>query len=111
MKERLISKNLRRVLLISALVLELTQFGIQAIPVIGQMLATIIGGISWLSYFLIFKAHGIKFVNPKKALNLGLSAFVELAPIINALPALTLYVWKTLSDNKKNFPPQEPTPA
>lgn len=100
-EEKPLSKTLQRILLTTAVILDISQFGLQAIPVIGQAVASIVGGLAGIYFFLIFKAHGIKFTKPKKAFNLGLGVFIELMPIINALPGWSIYVWRTISDNKK----------
>ncbi len=101
-EEKPLSKTLQRILLTTAVILDISQFGIQAIPVVGQATASILGGLAGIYFFLIFKAHGIKFTKPKKAFTLGLGIFVELMPVINAFPGWSLYVWRTISDNKKN---------
>ncbi|TSC64680.1 MAG: hypothetical protein G01um101493_56 [Microgenomates group bacterium Gr01-1014_93] len=100
-EEKPLSKTLQRLLLTTAIVLDVLQFGIQAIPVIGQAVASIVGGLAGIYFFLIFKAHGIKFTKPKKAFNLGLGVFIELMPVINAFPGWSFYVWRTIGDNKK----------
>ncbi len=105
MKERRFSKNTRRILFTAAIILELAQFSVQALPVVGQVMGSVIGGVFFAFSFIVAKVHGIKFVKPKKVLGLGVVTFIELMPLIGALPGWTIYVWRLVADNKKNTEP------
>lgn len=82
----------------AALFFDTVQFGanlMHFIPVIGNILAVIISsGVSifaWLTFFLWFRLVGTKFDSKIVATTVG-TFFIELIPVLNALPAWTLSI-------------------
>lgn len=48
--------------------------------------------VAYLTFFVWFRLYGITFLKPKRLVTAGGSLIVELIPIINVLPAITLAV-------------------
>ena len=53
-----------------------------------------------LTFFLWFRLHGISFWKPKRFLVMGGSLIIELIPLVNLLPAMTLAVAVVALDSK-----------
>src|SRR3990167_4763114 len=75
-----------------ALFYDAIQAIIQIIPILGQILSSLIGIFAFLTFYLWFKLKGFNFATPKRAGYLGGGLLVELIPILNILPAWTLAV-------------------
>lgn len=55
---------------------------------------------AYLTFFLWFKLKGISFMKPKRLIVAGTSFFLEIMPLVAALPALTGAVVITALDSK-----------
>lgn len=98
MDDNKISKITFACMIATALFFDAIQFGadlMHFIPVIGNILAIVISsGVSifaWLTFFLWFRLAGTKFDSKIVATTVG-TFFIELIPILNALPAWTLSI-------------------
>lgn len=98
MENEKISKITFACMIVTALFFDTIQFGadlMNLIPFIGFILAGVIsGGVSifaWLTFFLWFRLVGTKFDSKIVATTVG-TFFIELIPILNALPAWTLSI-------------------
>jgi hypothetical protein len=58
------------------------------------------GIYAFLTFYVWFKVHGIKFAKPKRALALGGAGLIEMIPIFSALPAWTAAVSYIALDTK-----------
>lgn len=79
-------------MLIVALFFDGIQALFQLIPVAGQILAMIIGLLAYLTFFLWFMLKGQRFLTAGKIIAMTGTLFVEIIPIVNALPAWTLSI-------------------
>ena len=103
MKERRIPKTTRKILITSAVIVDLMQWS-----GITLLFPGVVGTIVPLSFYIIFKKYGISFSGSKKMKRLGSSIFIELIPVLDAIiPAYTYNVWKTLKENGQNTEPQQ----
>src|SRR3989338_7369190 len=87
-------------MIIVALLFDGVQALINLIPVVGQVLSFFISVLSFLTFYVWFKMNGVTFAKPKRVLKFGGSFFVELIPILNILPALSLAVFMMISETK-----------
>lgn len=85
-------------MIVTALFFDTIQFGadlINFIPFVGFIFAWVISsGVSifaWLTFFLWFRLAGTKFDSKIVATTVG-AFFIELIPLLNALPAWTLSI-------------------
>lgn len=98
MENEKISKITIGMMVAVALFFDGIQFGadlLNFIPFVGFILAwTITSGVSifaWLTFFLWFKLKGVKFDSKVVATTTG-AFFIEMIPVLNALPAWTLSI-------------------
>lgn len=75
-----------------ALFFDAFQFLINLIPIAGQILASGVELVVMGIFYFWFKSYDISFATPKRAAIMGSSFILELIPILNALPAITLAV-------------------
>ncbi len=59
---------------------------------IGWLTNPFISFWSFLTFFFWFKLKGLSFMRPNKALTMGGSYFLEVVPLLNSLPTITLGV-------------------
>ncbi|MBU6430847.1 MAG: hypothetical protein KGJ58_01005 [Patescibacteria group bacterium] len=102
MKTEGISKMTMGMMIAVAVFIDAVQAGVNlmdAIPYVGLILSSVISdGISifaFLTFFLWFHLAGLKFNSKIAASTVG-AFFIELIPVLNALPAWTLSVTTTL---------------
>lgn len=78
-----------------------TQFLLNFIPVIGNMLSSLLIGLwAWLSFYIWFKIKGVSFSKPTRSITLFGAGITEMVPILNALPAWTLAVLILIATTK-----------
>jgi hypothetical protein len=58
------------------------------------------GFFAFMTFFVWFKIHGVKFAKPKRALALGGAGLIEIIPVLSVLPAWTLAVLLIALDTK-----------
>ena len=89
-----------------ALFFDTLQAVFQIAPVLGQILAGLIAIFAFLTLWLWFRLHGIKFSTPKRSAVMAGGFLIELIPILNILPAWTLAVTLIVADLKikENLP-------
>jgi hypothetical protein len=83
-------------MLIMALLFDFLQFIVGFIPVIGQVIGTVLGAAAGGTFWFWFKIKGVELWN-KKGATLGLGALVEVIPVLGMLPAWTLAVSRTIT--------------
>ena len=59
---------------------------------IGFLVNWLISVCAWLTFFFWFKSKGVSYAKPKNVLTAGVALLLEIIPVLNALPALTLSV-------------------
>lgn len=78
-----------------ALVVDVLQFAIGLIPIVGDVIGAVIGGFGYCLFWLWFKLYGIDFMSPKRFITILAGALLEFAGIIIPeidLPGLTIAV-------------------
>ncbi|HPN89632.1 MAG TPA: hypothetical protein PLK22_02395 [Candidatus Paceibacterota bacterium] len=63
-----------------------------SVGTIGWLTNPLISFWSFLTFFFWFKLKGLSFMRPNKALTMGGSYFLEVVPLLNSLPTITLGV-------------------
>jgi len=88
-----------------AIIIDLMQFLIGIIPIVGQIIGVLITFIATFSFWLWFKLLGVSFDRKQSLRFLG-GSIIEFIPILGMLPAWTLVVILMLSKEKlgKNLP-------
>lgn len=76
--------------------IDLIQFLLNFIPLVGWVIIWIINAIVWLTFYIWFRARGINF-NSKKSTNLAGAFVLEFIPIVDALPAWTFAVIRIIA--------------
>ena len=82
----------------TALFFDALQGGLSLIPFLGWIVASLVGGFAFMTFWFWFKTHGVKFTTAKRAGIMGGGFFIELIPILNMLPAWTLSATLTIFD-------------
>ena len=83
-----------------ALLFDLITFLINFIPIAGQIISIIIGGISYGVFIIWFISKRVRLMTSKRFATMGGGLIVELLPIINMLPGITLSVVLTILSTK-----------
>ena len=83
-----------------ALFFDTIQFLLEFIPILGQILSSLIALVAFGTFYLWFKMHGLNFATPKRAGILGGGFIIELIPFLNALPTWTLAITLLAIDSK-----------
>ena len=88
-----------------AIIIDLMQFLIGIIPIVGQIIGVLITFIATFSFWLWFKLLGVPFDRKQSLRFLG-GSIIEFIPILGMLPAWTVVVILMLSKEKfgKNLP-------
>ncbi len=73
-----------------AIVFDLLGFGLAFIPVAGWLIASAIGVVAFLTFFLWFNFRGVSYNGTRKIALSGIGFLLELVPLLNALPAWTI---------------------
>lgn len=87
-----INKSTAVMMVCVSIFIDLIQFLLNFIPIIGWIVIWIINLIVWLTFYIWFRARGVNFSGSKKANNLAVAFVLELIPILDALPAWTFAV-------------------
>lgn len=86
----------------TALLFDVLQFLLQAIPIAGQILAWVFSLIAGGILIFWFYLHGIKFNTPKRLFSMGIGGLIEMIPVVNALPGWTIAVLLVIGTTKAN---------
>ncbi len=86
----------------TALFFDLIIFLINLIPVIGQIISIVIGGMAYIVFFLWFMMKGVKLMTGKRIAAMGSGLVISLIPLVNMLPAITGSVAITIWTTKKS---------
>ncbi|MEK7567654.1 MAG: hypothetical protein AAB513_01905 [Patescibacteria group bacterium] len=73
-----------------AIIFDLLGFGLAFIPVAGWLMASAVGVVAFLTFFLWFTFRGAGYNSTRKVAISGGGFLVEFIPLLNALPAWTL---------------------
>lgn len=77
------------------------QFLLNFIPIIGNILSSLLIGLwAWLSFYIWFKIKGVSFSKPSRSITLFGAGITEMVPLLNALPAWTLAVLILIATTK-----------
>lgn len=98
--KRHISKPVAGIMVTAAVIIDCAQFAINLVPVLGQFFGLMLSFIGFVSFLVWFALLGVNFFTGRKAglkMMAGFGAtIVELVPLVQALPALTMGVAVTI---------------
>ena len=80
----------------TALLFDGINAAVNLIPFLGQVLSVLVSIIAYMLFAFWFLMRGVGFVNPKRAVSFFGSSTIELIPILNVLPGVTLGVVLTI---------------
>jgi hypothetical protein len=95
--ESRISKSTSGLMIAVAVLFDVANGLINLVPIAGQILSDFVTIVAYGTFWLWFTILGISMIDPKKALRFFGTGGIEMIPVINALPALTLGVFLTIS--------------
>ncbi len=82
------------------------------VPIIGNVLAALVGIFAFLTFFLWFYTNGIKMLTPKRLTSMIGGGIIEMVPYLNILPAWTMVVVYLIGTTKiKEIAKKHPTLA
>ena len=79
-------------MIIVAFIYDMIQATLQLLPILGQILASLISIFAFLTFYVWFKVKGLNFSTVKRSMYLFGGLAIEIIPIVNALPTWTLSV-------------------
>lgn len=80
-------------MIITALIFDALQFILDFIPLLGWVISSLVGVFAWLTFFTWTAIRGWKISSvQKKFVNDVILPFVDLVPIVNALPMQTIKI-------------------
>lgn len=86
-------------MILVAIGIDLIQFGVNFIPILGQVISMMITFVAGLLYYIWFKTHGISFTSWKKMLGAGTVGLSSFIPVWNDMPEWTIgVIWTILSN-------------
>jgi hypothetical protein len=97
MEEPRISKTTGILMLIVAVFFDLLNAGVNLIPVAGQIMAELITVFAYCCLWFWFSLKGVSLVSKKRAFRFFGVSIIELIPILNVLPGITLSVLLTIA--------------
>jgi hypothetical protein len=92
MEENQITNTTKMLMLGVAMFFDASQFVINFLPVLGQVLSIFIGIFAQMTFWLWFKIKGVSYNSSKRLAAFATGFIVGLVPILDALPELTLEV-------------------
>lgn len=97
MEEVRISKTTGILMLIVAVFFDLLNAGVNLIPVAGQIMAELITIFAYCCLWFWFSLKGVSLVSKKRAFRFFGASIIEIIPILNVLPGITLSVFLTIA--------------
>lgn len=100
MEEKPLSYTVITLMVALAVFFDGTQFLLNFIPVLGQILNFFVDIFAFLSFYVWFKTYGITFMTRTRSIAMGGAWIIEVIPILNDLPAWTAAVLIVIGTTK-----------
>ncbi len=85
-----ISDPIKVLMLVVAVFFDVVKFGINFIPILGQVLAILVGIFAQMTFWLWFKMKGVSYNSAKRLIPVISATLIGFVPFLDMIPDLTL---------------------